>query len=259
MRLLYHLRRHPIAMAARFRHSLVLTYAFPPAVLQPLIPPGLALDTFDGCAFAAVALVDTQGMRPQAVPAGFGFDSYLAGYRIFTRLSGAASLRGLRILRSETNRLPMLLGGNLLTHYQYRLADIRVDHQPSCLRWRIATPDHSADLDITADLSSHPEHPPQGSPFPDWREARRFAGPLPYTFDYEEETNSIIRIQGVRRSWTPRPVSVTVNEIGFFEQAMFGGVKPILANAFYIPAVPSYTWKRGVRLPLERKETALCS
>ena len=36
-------RTHPFPMTARFRHLLVLTYAFPAPVLQPLTA-GLALD-----------------------------------------------------------------------------------------------------------------------------------------------------------------------------------------------------------------------
>jgi hypothetical protein len=252
MAFLYRFRRHPIPMRARFEHSLVLTYAFPAAVLRPLLPPGLTLDTFQGYGFAAVALVDTRRMRPQALPEAFGFDSYLAGYRIFTRFGDAGSLRGLHILRSETNRLPILLGGNLLTHYHYRMAEIQVDESAAFVRWRIAS--KGADLDVTADLQSKPARPPEGSPFDEWREARRFSGPLPYTFDYEEETHSIIRIQGVRQAWTPRPVEVRVARCGFFEQAMFAGAEPVFANAFYIPTVPGYAWHRGVRT-----EVALCS
>jgi len=35
------LRRHPIAVKARFHDCLTLTYAFPQDVLRPLLPPGL--------------------------------------------------------------------------------------------------------------------------------------------------------------------------------------------------------------------------
>ena len=259
MKFLYRLQRHPIPMQAGFRHSLVLTYAFPAEVLAPLLPPGLTLDVFDGVGFLAIALVDTRAMRPQALPPAFGFDSYLAGYRIFTRLDNAGSFRGLRILRSETNRLPMLLGGNLLTHYQYQLSNIQVEERPDRLRWQIATRDHAADLDVTADLTSTPPRPPPGSPFHDWRAARRFAGPLPYTFDYEPETHSIIRIQGVRQCWTPRPVQVAIDRCTFLEQPPFAGVTPRFASAFYIPHIPCYGWRRGIRVPLDRPEVAPCS
>jgi len=42
----YLLKRHPIPIKAFFRHSLVLTYAFPERLLEPLMPPGLVLDTY---------------------------------------------------------------------------------------------------------------------------------------------------------------------------------------------------------------------
>ena len=38
--MLHLLRRHPIPIAAHFRHSLVLTYAMPPKILEPLLPCG---------------------------------------------------------------------------------------------------------------------------------------------------------------------------------------------------------------------------
>ncbi|MFJ6618647.1 hypothetical protein ACIQOW_13860 [Kitasatospora sp. NPDC091335] len=58
------LRRHPFAMRTHFAHSLVLTYALPPRLLTPLVPPGLALDTHtdpDGTehGFVVAAVVDS--------------------------------------------------------------------------------------------------------------------------------------------------------------------------------------------------------
>lgn len=245
MNLLYRLRRHPIPMAADFRHSLVITYAFESAVLEPLLPPGLVLDTFGGFGFLAIALVDTCSMRPAGLPRAAGVDAHLAGYRIFTRLRGAESLRGLRILRSETDRLPIARVGNLLTHYQYNLSRIAVEEEgPGRLHWNIDSRGKGADLDVRADVDSTPPQPPEESPFKDWRQARRFAGPLPYTFDYEAETNSIIRIEGVRRNWNPRPVTVDVGRCGFLEQGPFASARPRLANAFYVSSI-AYEWKRG--------------
>ena len=77
------------------------------------------------------------------------------------------------------------------------------------------------------------------------REALKFAGPLPFTFDFEPETNSIIRIEGVRKEWHPQPISVEVEECSFFQQEPFRQVKPVLCSAFYIKDVPYY-WKAGV-------------
>ena len=54
---------------AFFRHCLVLTYAFPERVLAPLLAPGLTLDTWQGLGFLAIAMVQTEGLRPVGVPA----------------------------------------------------------------------------------------------------------------------------------------------------------------------------------------------
>ncbi len=125
--MLHWLKRHPIPVTAYFRHALVLTYAFPPEVLEPLLPEELALDTWRGSGFLAIALVATERMRPSFLPAAMGSDFFLSGYRIFTRLAGGESLRGLRILRSDTDRRLMVCAGNLLTHYNYSLCSAAVE------------------------------------------------------------------------------------------------------------------------------------
>src|SRR5947199_5071638 len=98
------IKRHPIPISAFFRRSLVLTYALPRATLQPLLPPGLQLDTFGDLGFVAIAMVQTENLRPSFLPAAVGKDFFLIGYRVFTRFqtSDGRRLRGLRILRSDT-------------------------------------------------------------------------------------------------------------------------------------------------------------
>ncbi len=195
--MLHLLKRHPFPVKAFLRQSLVLTYAFPSDVLQPLLPPGLALDTYGEYGFLAIALVQTERLRPSFLPAALGRDFLLSGYRIFARLANrASSLRGLRILRSDTNRRWMASAGNVLTHYRYRLCEAELKERPGEIEWNIRTPRHEADLRVIAHIGDGPTVLPTGSPFLNVKEARRFAGPLPYTFDYERETHSIIRIQG---------------------------------------------------------------
>ncbi|HEY4359193.1 MAG TPA: DUF2071 domain-containing protein [Acidobacteriaceae bacterium] len=243
--MLHLLKRHPIPISAYFRHSLVLTYALPPEVLQPLLPRGLVLDLFRGYAFLAIALVQTEHLRPSFLPAAAGRKFFLSGYRIFTRLdSGMRSKRGLRILRSDTDHQWMVSAGNLLTHYNYRLCSAKVEEHDEEICWSIRTPHSEADLEVTASLTDEPAPLPSTSPFTTLAEARRFAGPLPYTFDYEEETCSIIGICALRQNWKPQPVAVEVRRNTFLEQAPFSGAGALLANAFYVHDVP-YQWQRG--------------
>jgi len=246
--MLHLLKRHPIPISAFFIHSLVLTYAFQPETLQPLLPHGLVLDTFRGYAFLAVALVQTTRLRPSFLPAAMGHDFFLSGYRIFTRLdSGGRSKRGLRILRSDTNHPWMVRAGNWMTHYNYGLCQADIEERGHEIRWNIRTTGKEADLEVVARMAAEPAPLPSGSPFATLAEARRFAGPLPYTFDYEEATHSIIGIRAMRPSWNPQSVAVDVRRNTLLEREPFRGSSPILANAFHVRGVP-YQWQRGRRL-----------
>ena len=246
--MLYRLKRHPIAVRALFRHSLVLTYALPHQLLQSLLPPGLTLDTFGEFGFLAVAMVQTESLRPTFLPSVLGRDFFLSGYRIFARFNSSTgrSLRGLRILRSDTNNRLMAFFGNLLTHYRYRYANVSVRESDDELEITIATPNAEADLRVIAKIGKEAPRLPSGSPFPDLHQARLFAGPLPFTFDYEPETHSIVRIEGVRKNWRPRSVAVEVLQNTFLEHAPFRKAQPILANAFHVRDI-DYCWRRGVR------------
>lgn len=246
--MLHLLKRHPIPISAFFRHSLVLTYAFSPELLKPLLPAALVLDTWRGFAFLAVALVQTESLRPSFLPAALGRNLFLSGYRIFTRLAaGAQSKRGLMILRSDTDHAWMVRSGNLLTHYNYRLCEANLRETRNELHWTIRTPCAEADLEVKVCLESNRASLPANSPFQTYSEARRFAGPLPYTFDYEQETNSIIGICALRQDWNPEPVLVDVRRNTFLDQQPFRGAQPLLANAFHVQNVP-YRWQRGRRL-----------
>jgi hypothetical protein len=214
-------------------------------MLQSLLPPGLTVDTYGDYGFIAIAMVQTKKLHPAFLPAALGVDFFLTGYRVFARFTAKPSLRGLRILRSDTDRLLMAVGGNLLTHYGYVHCQAAMTAEGGRLHVTVTSPGAAADLDVVADLSSRPAPLPAGSPFANLEDARRFAGPLPYTFDYERETNSIVMIKATRSSWEPQPISVDVRKATFLEHPPFSTVAPILANAFHVENVP-YRWERGV-------------
>ena len=247
----HRLKRHPFPVSAHFDHCLVLAYALPRETLQPLLAPGLELDVYQNqhqnqnCGFVAVALVQTRALRPSWLPAFVGQNFFLAGYRIFTRYQSRAgrSLRGLQILRSDTDKPLMQIAGNLFTHYNYSFAHTRFELQNQTLTVETRAPD--VHLSVVADIGRAASLPPD-SPFPDLDTARRYAGPLPYTFDYERQTHSLILVKGVRKKWDPMPVSVEVKANTFFDDQRFDGAEPKLANAFYLFDVP-YRWQAGRR------------
>jgi len=248
------LQRHPIPVRAFFRRTLVLAYALPTESLMELLPPGLTLDTYRGFGFLAIAMVQTHDLRPTCLPQWAGQDFFLSGYRVFARFRTMTghTLRGLRILRSDTDSRLMQVMGNLFTHYNYQKAIVTAQEESGHLEISVRTPGGLADLRVVADLVRQPAPLPAESPFESVEDARRFAGPLPFTFDYEPPTHSIVVIEGVREQWKPDPVAVKILENTFFDQPYWRGVKPILANAFTLTNVP-YRWRRGVRYPLGGK------
>ena len=111
------LKEHPFAVDALFERSLVLTFAVPKEEVAGLIPPCLSLDTHqDKWAFIAVAMVQTKNLRPKGFPKFMGSDFFLIGYRVFVRYTNAQGkrLRGLYILKSETDSRRMTFFGNML-------------------------------------------------------------------------------------------------------------------------------------------------
>ena len=238
---MHFLKNHPFAVSAHFEHSLVLTYAVPKAMLEPLLPECLTVDTFDGqWAFLAIAVVKTRHLRPKGFPQWMGNDFILAGYRIFVRYTNRQGkrLRGLYILKSETDQQKMAFIGNIFTHYNYTLTDIEFRMEGSMLQ----VYSQKSGLDIAVDITEGAVDLPPQSPFRDWKEARRFAGPLPFTFTYNSKKKEVLIIEGVRENWTPQPVNVWKSAVQFVQQPAFEGA--VLANAFIIHDIPYY-WKKG--------------
>lgn len=83
---------------------------------------------------------------------------------------------------------------------------------------------------------------PNGSPFKDWNEARRFAGPLPFTFTYKTRDNQVLIIEGVRENWKPKPVKIIDYKFSFLDSMNLNEMR--LANAFILKNIPYY-WKKG--------------
>ncbi|WP_290790426.1 DUF2071 domain-containing protein [Flavihumibacter sp. UBA7668] len=236
-----YLKSHPFAVEAFFESSVVLTYALPKLELNHLIPPCLELDLHENqWGFIAVAMVQTKRLRPKGFPAFLGNDFFLIGYRVFVRYttSTGKKMRGLFILRSETNKKWMELLGSIFTHYNYRTASIIMDEK------RETTTISAASSGLLVEFCrDQPDVAlPTNSPFSNWKEARRFAGPLPYTFSYLKEEGKVLIIEGIRSNWIPVPLKILHTKVDFLEELNLNGA--VLANAFEIRDIPYY-WKKG--------------
>lgn len=236
------LKNHPFAVEAFFESSLVLSFAIPKDQIQSIIPPCLELDTFnDKWGFIAVAMVQTKHLRPKGFPRILGNDFFLIGYRVFVKYINNAGkrLRGLYILRSETDKKKMELIGNIFTHYNYLTTDIQQIKKDGTTEINSSSSNFKVIIDTSGKVNVDL---PKCSPFTDWKEARRFAGPLPYTFTYNQETKKVLIIEGVRENWIPTPVSVLDYSFSFLDKMKLQDVN--LANAFIIQNIPYY-WKKG--------------
>jgi len=238
------LRRHPFPVVAWFDRVVAVSFAFPHELLRPLVPRGLEIDAFDGLGFITVAMVWTKNLRPAGFPAWLGQDFFLGGYRIFTRLNdGGRKLRGLNIVRSETDCRRMVWLGNLMTHYRYRHVNVGIREVEGHTHVETSLAEGTRTLNLTFASADDASSLPEGSPFGDWQTARRFAGPMPFTFSAEDEDTFVV-IEGSRQNWVPRPVAVKEWHVSLFDEAPLCEAKPILANAFAVTGVP-YRWKRG--------------
>jgi Uncharacterized conserved protein (COG2071) len=234
-------KNHPFAVEAYFESSLVFTFAVPKEQVQNLIPECLQLDLLDDkWAFVAIAMVQTKELRPKGFPKFMGNNFFLIGYRVFVRYKNNAgkNLRGLYILKSETDKKKMEIMGNIFTHYNYTTTDIHTTIQNNSTKIRSTKSMFHVSIEESEKEIALPLH----SPFKDWKEARRFAGPLPFTFTYNKEKKEILIIEGVRQNWTPHPVKVIDFNFEFLNTLKLES--PVLANAFIIKNIP-YWWKKG--------------
>ena len=236
-----YLKNHPFSVEAFFKSSWILTFAIPKDQIQQLIPHCLKLETHnDKWAFIAVAMVDSTGLRPKGFPAILGNDFFLIGYRVFVRYTNAAGkrLRGLYILKSETDKSKMEFLGNIFTHYNYTTTDIKVTQTNNLTEIESI----KSCFKVLIEKSTEEIHLPENSPFNDWKEARKFAGPLPFTFTFDTDRKEVLIIEGVRQNWTPAPIKILNYSFSFLDDLNITGA--VLANAFVINNIP-YFWKKG--------------
>lgn len=237
---MFSLKNHPFAVETTFEKSVVLTFAIRKEELKNYIPECLELDVFEEkYAFIAVALVATKKLRPKGFPELFGDDFNLVGYRVFVKYvdNRGKKLRGLFILKSETNKSKMTFFGNLLSHYNYTTTDISFENENNLLEIKSQKSGFEIVLNQNENTSL-----PTNSVFKDWKTARRFAGPLPFTFTYNKLKKEVLIIEGVRQNWIPKPIEVRSFKIDFFKDFDFSNVQ--LSNAFIIENIPYY-WKKG--------------
>jgi len=235
---MFSLKNHPFAVEAFFDYSIVLSYAVPKKAVEGLLPNFLSLDLWqDEFAFFTIALVKVRNLRPKGFPEILGQDFHLIGHRLFVKYQSVSGkrLRGLYILKSQTDKQSMVSLGNLMTHYKYEKVRIATDCSDSNI-----VIDANETIAFSMSRGNEDTLLPRHSPFDTWKEARRFAGPLPFTFSALSDEKVLI-VEGVRSNWKPVPLQINSLELKldapFLEKA-------VLANAFIVENIP-YHWKKG--------------
>ena len=235
------LKNHPFSVETFFESSLALTYAIPKEELKGMIPECLALDTFDDkWGFIEIAMVKAKKLRPAGFPEFAGNDLNITSYRILVRYitRQGKRLRGIFVISSETDKRKMAFSGNLFTHYNYKATDISIKtegsvHSVKSLR---------SGLDVAVNLNNERPSLPPKSPFTDWKDARQYVGPLPYTFTYHQKTNEVLIVEGIKELWEPTPVQVFRSNVSFVNKLPIKGL--VLASAFIVQNIP-YQWEKG--------------
>jgi hypothetical protein len=132
----------------------------------------------------------------------------------------------------------MSILGNIFTHYNYVKTDIQLIQKSDSLLINAT----GGGLNIQVSNPDEASALPDESPFENWTEARRFAGPLPFTFSYSPRSQKVLIVEGSRQNWTPLPAGVLHCHSSYIES--LGFKNKILANAFVVNNV-SYFWKKG--------------
>lgn len=128
--------------------------------------------------------------------------------------------------------------GNIFTKYSYTTTDINHERTNDILSINSTQSNFSLTIQKTDEAIALPNN----SPFENWAAARRFAGPLPFTFTYNAQNKTVLIIEGLRENWTPKPLKVLNYNFEFLNTMNLQNI--VLANAFIIENIP-YHWKKG--------------
>lgn len=248
------LQRHLLPIEADLEDILVLTYAAAPRLVEPLLPPGVKLETFKGRAMFAIALTSAKAIRVAGLPRFMGQDCFLGGLRAFVKFRDAKGVtrRGLFVLRSYSDSASLCAMSNIMTHYHHQKCSVVTGKQGDVFRLNMLD-DSGEHLLVRAHIEQAGGLP-AGSLFDHDHEARRFAGPMPRTVDYEASSQQLVIVEDKRPHWQPKLVDVEVWRNGLFRAVGLTQADVQLAAAFFVRGEP-YRWERGTLAPATEWES----
>ena len=112
-------------MFQTWRSLTFLHWAYKPAVIEPLLPKGLELDTFNGAAWVALTPFLLTNLHPPMVPA-LPWLSRFPETNVRTYVKGPDGRPGVWFFTLEAERFAAVLGARALYRLPYRWARMRV-------------------------------------------------------------------------------------------------------------------------------------
>jgi hypothetical protein len=118
-----------------WRNLTFLHWRYDPAIITPLLPPGLILDTFDGSAWVGLVPFILSGVQPYGFPA-LPWISEFPETNVRTYVRDAEGQRGVWFFTLEADRLAAVLLARAWYHLPYRWASMQVKQFGSTIEYR---------------------------------------------------------------------------------------------------------------------------
>ncbi|WP_199736207.1 YqjF family protein [Micromonospora sp. HM5-17] len=112
-----------------------LHWRYPPATVQAVLPPGLAVETFDGSAWVSLVPFLMQGVRPPGVP-GVPWLSEFPETNVRTYVRDRQDRSGIWFLSLDAARLPAVVAARLSYALPYFWSDMTVDRTEERISYR---------------------------------------------------------------------------------------------------------------------------
>jgi uncharacterized protein YqjF (DUF2071 family) len=114
-------------MSQTWRHLTFLHWPYQPAVVEPLLPPGLVLDTFDAAAWIGLVPFEIYNLR--GIP-------HFPETNVRTYVVGPDGSRAVWFFSLDATRLAAVLGARFAYHLPYFWATMRVASEGGTIQYR---------------------------------------------------------------------------------------------------------------------------
>lgn len=232
-------QKNPFTMVGQIADCWLFTYQTSVDAAKKYLPKHLQPVIFNGYAFWNVVISRLTEMRPKGTPSLIGIDYWHIAYRLYAYLhtDKGERIEGLYFVRSDCNSNLIAFAGNLLTDFQLRVAEIKVQQHDHQIEFNIDSADAPAHIIIDrAREVIRPEY----SAFNTLAEAKAALKYRPNGISVDKEGNAnIVHITRDEDAWQSKLVNVIKDDWCFFDD------KDVKLEICYQVAPITYQWNRG--------------